>query len=104
VEGKRPTARRRQSDVPVVRSPPPGESECEDVTRRTEALHEFGHCQHLSTIVVVGFESGDLGSKSPLVVEPGCSLDECGADRFGAGHAPRLELAEGTACLIIESH
>jgi hypothetical protein len=37
-------------------------------------------------------------------VEPGCSLDECGADRFGAGHARRLELAEGTACLIIESH
>jgi len=72
--------------------------------RRTEALHEFGHRQHLYTIVVVGFESGDLGSKSPLVVEPGRSLDECGADRFGTGHARRLELAEGTERRIIESH
>ena len=53
-----------------------------DSPRRTKALHEIGHRQHFGTVVVVGFETSDLGGERPLVAKPGCSLDECATDRF----------------------
>jgi len=72
--------------------------------RRTEALHEVGHRQHLGTIVVVGLQGGHLGGELPLVVEPRCSLDQCGTDCLGAGHTGCLELVEGLERFVVESN
>jgi len=72
--------------------------------RRTEALHEVGYRQHLRTVIVIGFERGDLRGQGPLVMKSGGSADECGTDRFGTGHAGRFESPEGTDRFIIESN
>ena len=70
--------------------------------RRTETLHELGDGNHLRPVVVIGFESGDLGSKNSLVMKPGSSLNERGTDRFGARHAGCFELAQSTESVVVE--
>ena len=72
--------------------------------RRTEALHEVGHRQHLRPIVGVGFKGGDLGGERLLVMEPGCSLHKSRPDRLGASHTGCLELTEGADRLVVESN
>lgn len=72
--------------------------------RRTEALHELGYRQHLRTIIVIGFERGNLCGEFPLVVEPSRGLYKGRPDRFGGSHTRRLELAEGAERFVIESN
>ena len=72
--------------------------------RRTETLHEFGHRQHLRPVVVVAFESGNLGGKSSFVVKPGRSLYECSTDRFRARQAGCFERGQGTESFFVESN
>jgi hypothetical protein len=71
--------------------------------RCTKALHQIGNCQHLGAVVVVGFERGDFCSEGGFVMESGRCLDESGTDRFGAGHAGCLELAERTERPIVKA-
>ena len=62
--------------------------------RCTEALHEFGYCEHFGAIVLVGFEGCNLGCESFSVLEPGRGVEHRAADGVGPRDAVCLELAE----------
>ena len=71
--------------------------------RRTKALHEFGHRQHLCPVVLVDLERGDLGGERLLVVKAGSCLNERSTDSFRPRHASCLELAQRPERGVVES-
>ena len=55
--------------------------------RRTEALHEISHGEHLRPISLVGVESGNLGGQGLFVTKPPGRFDKCCTNRLRAAHA-----------------
>ncbi len=83
---------------------PLGSRNAKTSPRRTETLHELGDGQHLRSIGLVCFESGDFSCESSLVVETRCCLHQGGTDRFGPAHTGGLELGQRPQSFIVESN
>src|SRR6266700_2694578 len=55
--------------------------------RRTQALHQVGHGQHLGTILLVDFQPCHLAGQGFAVSKPSGGVDQCASDRCGSAHA-----------------
>ncbi len=63
--------------------------------RRTQALHEVGHGEHLGPVDFVGFERRHLGSQRLSVLAARRSLNQCRPDGLRTSQASCFELPQG---------
>ena len=66
-------------------------AQAEVAPRRTELLHQLGHCEHLGTIGIVGLESCSFGRERLLAPQTIRGCEQRCADGLGLRHPRSLE-------------